>query len=1010
MSWTDRFVLRPVLAAVVSLVLVLLGAVAFQRLPVRETPELQAPTVTVTTSWPGADPSIVESDVTEILEREVNGIAGVRTLTSTSREGVSQIVVEFELERDLEEAANDVRARVARARRNLPDDVDEPVVDKADADTQPVMFLRLADPNKDLLELTEIADTLVRERLQTIGGVSTVEIYGEQKYAMRVELDPAALAARGIDVDRIEQALGAGNVDAPGGRLEGGAIELTVRVDAGVTTPEQFEQLVVAERDGAIVRLGDVASVRLGAVNERTAARADGIPSISVAVIPQAQANILDISDDVHQRLTGIVDDLPEGTSLVPTYDRTDAVRSSITEVEETLVVAFVLVVLVIFAFLRDLRSTIVPAVAIPVSLVGTFLFLWVAGFSINVFTLFGLVLAIGLVVDDAIVVLENIHRHLEQGLPPIEAALQGTRQIAFAVIATTVSLVVVFLPIVFTGGTTGRLFLEFGATVGVSVALSGVVALTLTPMLSSRLLRATHGEGGWWYRWSGAALAGLERAFARSLERFAAVPALAYGAVGAALVAGGIGFRLLPREFLPLEDRNMFMMRVLAPEGTSFAYMNARMAELEPELMDAVPERKTLLTRVASGPGGVAAPANTGMFVMALAPKEDRGRSQQQIVDAVRAELAGVTAFLVIPTQPPIVGRGFSSPLQFVVQHPDFDALASALPDFVAKVRKVPGLSAVNEDLKLNRPELRVQIARDRAAAAGVSPRTIARTLQILTSNLELSRFKRGNRSYPVLVGLAAEHRGSPDTLQRIEVRAGNGEMVPLGNFVDLVEQSGASARYHFDRAPSATISANLDGITLGTAIERVSALAEAELPAGFRTALAGESREFADSNQALLAMFGLAVVLVYLTLAAQFDSFVDPLAILVSVPLALAGAFVGLAAFGMTLSFFAQIGLILLVGLVTKNGILIVEYAVQLQHEQQLSRRDSALASARIRFRPVLMTSVATVVGALPIALGFSSASRAPLGVAVVAGMTLATVLTLYVTPVIHATTGGL
>lgn len=1005
-GWTDVFVRRPVLSTVLSLVLLLLGVISFFRLPIRETPELQPPTVTVTTAWPGADPTIVESDVTEILEREINGIAGIRTMTSTSREQVSQIVVEFLLERDLEEAANDVRARVSRARRRLPEAVEEPIVEKADADTSPVIFMRLAGQDQTLLELSEIADTLVRERLQTVDGVSNVDIYGEQRYAMRIELDPAAMASRGVDLSQVERALATGNVDAPGGRVEGAQVELSVRVDAGLTTPEQFKQLVISEEDNAIIHLGDIGNVRLGAENERSAGRADGLPAITVAVIPQAQANIINISDEVQRRLVTLERDLPPGVTLERTYDRTEAVRSSIREVEETLFIAFGLVVAVIFLFLRDLRSTIIPALAIPVSIIGTFLFLYAFGFSINIFTLFGLVLAIGLVVDDAIVVLENIWRRIERGEAPAHAALHGTRQIVFAILATTVSLVVVFLPIVFTGGTTGRVFMEFGTTVAVAVALSGVVALTLTPMLCSMFLRSVaQGEAG-----SppnpphGFAL--VDRWFASSLRAWSRMPALAFGVLLLAAVAGVLGYRVLPREFFPTEDRNMFMVRVVAPEGTAFAALDARMRELEPELMDLVPERKVLLSRVATAGGGAIAPANTGLYIVPLTRKEERERPQQQIVSTVARHLSDVTAFLAIPTQPSVLSRGpSSSPLQFVLLHPDFETLAAELPDFVAKMRKVPGLTSVNEDLRLNRPELSVWIDRDRAAAAGIEPRALARTLQVLTSALELSQFKRGNRSYPVLVSLSPEARATPADLERIEVLAKDGSTVPLGNFATFTEQSAASARYHFDRSPSATISANLDGISLGTAIERVQLLADAELPEGFRTTLAGESREFADSNQALALLFVLAVLLVYLTLAAQFDSFLDPVSILVSVPLALAGAFVGLWLFGMTVSFFAQVGLILLVGLVTKNGILIVEYAKQLEHEG-LSVWEAAQQSTQIRFRPVVMTSVSTVVGALPIALGFTSTSRAPLGVAVVAGMLFATVLTLYVTPVVYAT----
>lgn len=1007
---TDVFILRPVLAAVLSVVLVLLGGMAYTLLGVRETPDVQAPVVTVTTSWPGADPAIVESDVTEVLERQLNGIEGVQSISSTSQEQSSQITVEFDLERDLEAAANDVRSRVARARRELPDDAEEPVVEKADANSQPVMFLRLAAEGRSLLELTEIADTLVRERIENVPGVSGVDIFGAQKYAMRVELDAVGLAARGLTVQDVEAALRAGNVDLPAGRLEGESTELTLHVAGGLATREDFAALVVGGSGPSPVRLGDVARVRIGAENERTAARADGLPSISLALTPQAQANIIDISDEVQARLEGISRDLPAGVELVIAYDRSRAVRTSIEEVEETLLIAFGLVVLVIFAFLRDWRSTLIPALAIPVSLVGTFLFIWMAGFSINVFTLFGLVLAIGLVVDDAIVVLENIVRRIEGGEGVLEATLAGTRQIVFAVIATTISLVAVFLPVIFTGGATGRLFVEFGTTVAVSVAISAFVALTLTPMLCAQVLRpAAEGPRGGLFRWSEAAFDALNRGFAASLRavarrRWPVLPVIALSVGG-----GWWGFTTLPTEFFPLEDRNVFMVRTLAPEGASFRWMDARMGELEPELMEAVPERIGMLSRVASGRGGVASPANSGMFIFPLVPAAERERSQQEIVASLRPILGGVTAFMAIPIQFPTVSRGFGSPLQFVLLNPDYDALVAELPRFVQAMREVPGLTAVNEDLKLNRPALRVDVDRDRAAALGVPLRDVARTLQVMSSGLEVSTFKRGIRQYPVITSLPAAERMRPDDLAQVRVRSRDGGMVPLANLVRFREGAEAASRYHHDRAPSATIGANLDGITLGQAIERVRRLADETLPPGFRTALAGESREFEESSSSLATIFLLALALVYLTLAAQFDSFVAPISILLAVPLALAGAFLSLAAAGMTLSFFSQVGLILLVGLVTKNGILIVEYARQLQEDGGMPVDEAAVEATRLRFRPILMTSVATIGGALPIALGFSGTGRAPLGVAVVGGMAISTVLTLYVTPVVYATLAG-
>lgn len=996
------FVRRPVLAIVLSLVIVLLGVVAFFQLAVRETPDVQSPVVTVSTFWPGADPALVETQVTEVLEKQLNGIEGVREIKSTSQDQSSTITVEFELGRELEEAANDVRSRVSRARRSLPDDADEPVVEKADSNAQPVMFLRVTSDTWSLLELNEIADTLVRERLQSATGVSGVDIFGEQRFAMRVELDPAKMAARSLTPADVEAAFRAQNVDLPAGRVEGQRIDLGIRLDGGFRTPEEFATMIVGGTGADLVRLGDVASIRLGAANERQAARADGEAAVTLAITPQANANIVELSDAVRDRLPRVQADLPPDVQLVEQYDRAEAVRTSIAEVEETLLIAFGLVVVVIFAFLRDWRSTLVPTLAIPVSIIGTFFALWLFGFSINVFTLFGLVLAIGLVVDDAIVVLENVYRRIEAGESPEVAATLGTQQIQFAVIATTVSLIAVFLPVIFTGGTSGRLFLEFGTTVAVSVAISAVVALSLTPMLCAALLRPHSTTRGLFWRASEALLQGLNRVFAWTLGLVLRWKVLVVPMVLGSIAVGVAGYSVLPREFFPLEDRNIFFVRLVAPEGSTYEFMDERMRALEPALMAAVPERRSLLSRVAQGVGGSVGAGNSGTFVFPLVNASERTRTQQDIVGAVRGLLAKETAFNAIPIQFPTVGRSFASPVQIVVLHPDFEQLSAALPKVVAAMRKVPGLSAVNEDLKLNRPELRAVVDREKAAAAGISVRDLARALQIVSAGLDVSDFRRGTRQYDVYAGLPRALRDSPEALRQVSLRARDGSMVPLANLVTFTERAAASSRFHFDRSPSATVSANLDGITLGVGIERARAAVEAELGEGFRIALAGESRDFADASSSLLAIFGLALLLVYLTLAAQFDSFLDPISVLLAVPLALTGAFAGLAILGMSLSFFSQVGLILLVGLVTKNGILIVEYARQLVHHEGMTVWAAAEESTKLRFRPILMTSIATIGGALPIALGFAGTSRAPLGVAVVAGMALATVLTLYVVPV--------
>jgi multidrug efflux pump len=1001
-TFTDVFVKRPVLALVISLLLVLLGVLGFVKLPVRETPQVDNPIVTVTTIWPSADPAIVESDVTEVLERQLNGIEGVRTITSTSQDGRSEIQVEFDLRRDLEAAANDVRSMVSRARKDLPEEIDEPVVEKTDALGASVLFMRLSGEGKDLLELTEVADTLVRERIENVPGVASVQLLGARTYAMRIVLDSVRMAARQVTVADVEAAVQAGNVDVPAGRVEGTSTQLTLHLEGGLRSPDEFGSLVVKSDGATKVLLRDVAEIRLGAENERAAARADGVPMIGLTADPLANANIVETSDEIQRRLPDIEAALPAGMTLDVVYDRAQSVRTSIHDVERTLFVAFSLVVLVIFLFLRDARSTLVPAVAIPVSIVGTFLFVWAMGFTINVFTLFGLVLAIGLVVDDAIVVLENIVRRIEEGESAFDAAILGTRQIAPPVIVTTLSLVAVFVPVIFTGGATGRLFLEFGVTVAVSVLLSMIVALTLTPMLSSRLLRASEKHE--------ASEGRLKQTFDRSLQWVMARPWSTVVILGVAALIGGAGVKLTPVEFFPIEDRNFFIVQTLAQEGATFDWMDARMKEVEDMLMPLVPERRTMMARVALGRGGVVGQTNSGMIMFPLVPQDERDRSQQEIVDAVRKSLSQVTAFRATPVQMPTVGRGFNQPVQLVLQNSDFEALAKELPIFLKAARELPGLASVNEDLKLDRPELRLAIDRDKAASLGVKVKDVARTLEVLTGGIEISRFKRGVRQYSVLAELARSQRDDPADVTGIYIRAEDGRMVPLSNLVHGREGTGPATRYHYDRSPSATVSANLDGISMGEGIDRLQQLADDTLPPGFRTALAGQSKDFAEGTSALAQLFFLSLLFVFLLLAAQFDSFLAPISILLAVPLALAGAFAALMITGSTLSFFAQVGLILLVGLVTKNGILIVEYAQQVEKSEGLSPWQAAEKATLLRFRPILMTSVATIGGAIPISLGLSGSSRNGLGIAVVGGMITATALSLYVTPVVYAALASL
>ncbi|HMV68256.1 MAG TPA: efflux RND transporter permease subunit, partial [Myxococcota bacterium] len=761
---TDLFIRRPVMAAVLSLILLLLGLVALPQLGVRETPQIEPPVVTVSTAWFGADPETLETEVTDVLERELNGIDGLRTITSTSRDQTSQISLEFELGHDLDEAANDVRDRVARARRNLPPDVEPSTVEKAEADGSAVVYVRVVG-DRSLLELSDIADRLVRERLETISGISRVDINGERRYAMRVELDPAALAARGLTVIDVDRALQAQNVDAPAGRVEGATMDIAARVDGGLVTVEDFEALIVADRGGAAARLRDVAQVRLGAEDERSSARSDGVPSVTLSVLPQSDANIVDISDEVRRRLPQILRDLPDGVGLEINYDRSLPVRHSIRDVVLTLLLSAAMVVGVIWLFLRDLRATLIPAAAIVVSLVGTLAFQWALGFTLNVFTLFGLVLAIGVVIDDAIVVLENIWRHVEAGATPADAAIRGAREIVTPVIATTISLIVVFLPVIFTGGATGRLFLEFGGTVAIAVALSAVAALTLSPTLSARLLRAREArpeEGP------------VTRAFGRSLRPVLRWPWLAFAALAGSIGAGGWALWTAPREFFPTEDRNFFMVRATGPEGVGFAWMDARVRELEPELMDAVPERIAMLSRVNMARGNLPGSSNAAIYAFPLVPPAERERTQDEIARSLSPLLSGITAFRAIPIQPPTIGGGFgSAALQLVVMHQDYETLTANLPRLMEAMSAVPGLTGVDVDLKLNRPETRIVVDRDKASALGVSLADLSRTLQVLSTGIEQDQFKRDGRQYAVMLGLRRDARATTSALARVQVRA---------------------------------------------------------------------------------------------------------------------------------------------------------------------------------------------------------------------------------------------
>jgi len=997
---------RPVLAVVMSLLIVLFGLIAFRFLGVREYPSVDAPVITVTTTLTGANAEVIESQVTQVLEEQINAVPGVRSLTSTSREGRSTLVVEFELGVNLETAANDVREKAARAVRELPPEADPPAVSKADADSRPLVFLNIQSDQRNLLELTSLAENVFKERLQTIAGVSQVDIWGEKRLAMRLWLEPAKLTAFGLTPVDVEQALRRENVELPSGRIEGNDVELAVRTQSRLETVEQFNDLVLTEDAGGVVRLSDVGYAELAPENMRTVLRRDGVPMVGVVLRPQPGANQIEIVDAFYRRVNEMAKDLPEDVRLGIGFDSTRYIRQSVREVRQTLGVALALVVLVIFAFLRDWRTTLIPALVIPVSLIGVFFIMYLAGFSINVLTLLGMVLAIGLVVDDAIVVLENIYAKIErQGMDPMRAGIEGTREIFFAVIATTVALVAVFLPILFLGGLTGRLFREFGITIAGAVIISSFAALTLTPMLATRLLKK-RARQPLIYRLTEPFFNLLQRAYSRSLGAFLRLRWLALAILAGALLAAWQMAIRLPTELAPLEDRGTVRISATAPEGASFEYMDRYMGKVDRLLAARVRERNGVIS--VTSPGfGASSSVNSGFARVRLLPRTERTRSQQQVADDLTTALGALSGARVFVSQSPTIGNRRSRlPVQLVLQAPSFEALRATVPRFLEAARADAAFSVIDVNLKFNKPELRIEIDRARARDLGVSALAVARTLSSALSGQRLGYFLHDGKQYPVIGQLVRANRDEPLDLHQLFVKSENGGLVQLDNLVTLSESVSPPQLYHYNRYVSATVSAGLaPGVSLGQGIGAMRQLAGRVLPASFSTALAGESRDFEESASSLGLVFLLALLLIYLVLAGQFESFRDPLTIMLTVPLALAGALGALAMFGQTLNVFSQIGLIMLLGLVTKNGILIVEFA------NQRRARDSDLVTAVrkaavARFRPVLMTSLSTILGILPIALalGAGAESRKSMGIAVIGGLVLGSLLTLYVVPAMY------
>lgn len=1008
MNISELSLRRPVLATVLNIMIVLFGVIGFTFLGIRDYPAIDPPNVSVRTQYPGANAEIVESQITEPLEKAINGIAGVRNITSTNSQGVSSINVEFDLSVDLEAAANDVRDKVSQAQRSLPDDLPgPPVVNKADASSDAIISMTVQSDTRNQLEITEYGTNVLVERLQTIPGVSGIQIWGEKKYAMRIWFNPAKLSAYGLTPGDVQAALNKENVELPSGKITGNKTELTIRTFGRLSTEEDFNNVIVKNVNGSDIRLKDVAEAVLGPENEETVLKESRIPMIALALVPQPGSNYVAISNEFYRRLEQLKKEIPEDIKLGIALDQTSFIKKSISEVEETLIISLILVVLIIYLFFRSWLIAFRPLIDIPVSLIGAFFIMYLSGFTINVLSLLGIVLATGLVVDDGIVVTENIFKKMEEGMNKHQAAREGSKEIYFAVIATSVTLAIIFLPIIFLQGFVGRLFREFGIVVAGAVLISAVVSLTLTPVLNVKLTRNVH-KHGWFYHKTEPFFRLMESGYFNSLKRFMRVRWIAWVIVAICasiivFIGGG-----LKSELAPMEDRSQFRIQLTAPEGTSFDYMDSYVDRVTQFVMDSVPESRSILTVTAPGFSGSGA-ANTGFVRATLSDPNERERSQQQIVDMINRNLGRFSdgrAF-VIQQQTIQVSRRSGLPVQFVIQNNDFDKIAKVLPKFMEEAHKSPVFQGVDVDLKFNKPEVSIEIDRIKASQLGVSIADVSQTLQLSLSNLQLGYFYRAGKQYTVIGQVARNDRDDPTDLKNIYVRNNRGEIISLDNLVSMREQTTPPTLYHYNRYKSATVSAGLaQGHTLGEGIKVMQDIASRLLDESFATSLAGNSRDFAESSGNTMFAFILALALIFLVLAAQFESFIDPLVIMVTVPLAIAGAVLSLWLFGQTLNIFSQIGMIMLIGLVTKNGILIVEFANQKQLAG-LSKRDAVIEAASARLRPILMTSLAMALGALPIALslGAAATSRIPLGIVIVGGIMFSLILTLYVIPAIYS-----
>lgn len=1005
-SLSNLSINRPVLAIVLSLVILLFGAIGISLLGIREFPSVDPPIINVRTTYVGANADVIEAQITEPLEEAINGIQGIKSLTSSSNDGSSSITVEFDIGADLEAAANDVRDKVSGAQRNLPPDAEPPVVSKADADSQPIVFLNVKSDERSLLDLSDIAENIFKERLQTIPGVSRVQIWGEKEYAIRLRMDPLKMASYGVTPLDVLSKVQSENVELPSGRIEGETIELSVRTKSRLSTPNEFNQLIIKEDQNNIVRFQDVGRAELAALNERTVLKRDGVPMVGVVLVPLPGSNNIEIVDEFYRRLEYIKKDLPADVGLEIGFDSTKYIRSSIAEVQETIITAFILVVAIIFLFLRDWRTTFIPVITIPISLIGVFFIMYLMDFSINVLTLLGIVLSIGLVVDDAIVVLENIYARIEKGEKPLQAAQKGSEEIFFAVIATTVALAAVFLPVIFLTGTTGRLFREFGIVVAGSVIISSFVALTMTPMLSSRLLKRRE-KHNWFYNFTEPGFVWINDRYDRALSWFMNFRWVAFPIIGVMVFGIYWLFNQIPSELAPVEDRGEIRIQLSGPEGATFGYMDRVIDEMVADFLETFPSDEVTGLISVTSPGFGSSSTNSGFVRFILSDAENRSMTQHEYFNQINQKLKSYTSVRAFASEPQSIGdRRGGLPVQYVLQAPTLEKLKEVIPTFMERVGQSSTFIFSDINLKFTKPELEIEIDREKARNIGVSVQEIARTLQLSYSGQRFAYFIMNGKQYQVVGEMQLEDRNEPVNLRMLYVRAENGQLVQLDNLVKVVEKSTPPQLYRFNRFVSATVSANLaEGFTIGDGLEEMDRIAAEVLDDSFATDVAGPSKEFRESSNSLIFAFLFALILIYLVLSAQFESFLDPLTIMFTVPLAIFGALLTLWAFDFTLNIFSQIGIIMLIGLVTKNGILIVEFANQ-RKATGMDIKEAIYGAAVARFRPILMTSLSTILGILPIALalGAGAESRVPMGAAVIGGLAFATILTLFVIPAIY------